>query len=106
MSVFEPGTKILRRGKVHKPTEFGQMVKVQEAEGGVVTDIAVVTEHDAKLLVPSVQRHQEVFGRVPNVVATDRGFFSLNNVREVESMGVRCVAGPQARPPLSRMARA
>ena len=95
VSVFEPGTKILRRGKVHKPTEFGQMVKVQEAEGGVVTDIAVVTEHDAKLLVPSVQRHQEVFGRVPNVVATDRGFFSLNNVREVESMGVRCVAVPK-----------
>jgi len=33
VSVFEPDTKILRRGKVHKPTEYGQMVKVQEAEG-------------------------------------------------------------------------
>ena len=58
VSVFEPETKILRRGKAHKPTEFGQMVKVQEAEGGVVTDIAVVNEHDAKLLVPSVEHHQ------------------------------------------------
>ena len=54
VSVFEPDTKILRRGKVHKSTEYGQMVKVQEAEGGIVTDIAVVTEHDSKLLVPSV----------------------------------------------------
>src|SRR5262249_39107919 len=35
VSVFEPETKILPRGKVHKPTEFGQMVKVQEAEGGI-----------------------------------------------------------------------
>ncbi len=95
VSVFEPATKILRRGKVHKPTEFGQMVKVQEAEGGIVTDIAVVTEHDSKLLVPSVEHHRQVFGRVPRVVATDRGFFTLDNVRDVETMGVRCVAVPK-----------
>jgi IS5 family transposase len=95
VSVFEPETKILRRGKVHKPTEFGNMVKVQEAEGGIVTDIAVVTEHDAKLLVPSVEHHKKVFGRVPHVVATDRGFFSLENVRNVAIMGVRCVAVPK-----------
>src|SRR5271165_5878232 len=95
VSVFEPETKILRRGKVHKPTEYGQMVKVQEAEGGIVTDIAVVTEHDAALLVPSVEHHPRVFGRVPRVVATDRGFFSLDNVRDVETMGVHCVAVPK-----------
>lgn len=95
VSVFEPETKILRRGKAHKPTEYGQMVKVQEAEGSIVTDIAVVTEHDAKLLVPSVEHHRNVFGRVPGVVATDRGFFSLENIRIVETMGVRCVAVPK-----------
>ena len=95
VSVFEPETKILRRGKTHKPTEYGRMVKVQEAEGGVVTDIAVVNEHDAKLLVPSVEHHQQVFGRVPRVVATDRAFFSFDNIRDVEGMGVRCVAVPK-----------
>lgn len=36
VSIFETQTKILRRGKAGKPTEFGQMVKVQEAEGGVI----------------------------------------------------------------------
>lgn len=95
VSIFEPETKILRRGKVHKPTEFGQMVKVQEAEGGIVTDIAVVTEHDAKLLVPAVEQHRKVFGRVPHVVASDRGFFSFDNVSDVAAMGVRCVAVPK-----------
>ena len=95
VSVFEPDTKILRRGKTHKPTEYGQIVKVQEAEGGVVTDIAVVTEHDTKLLVPSVEHHRQIFGRVPRVVATDRGFFSLDNIRDVTTMGVRCVAVPK-----------
>jgi transposase, IS5 family len=95
VSIFEPDTRILRRGKAHKPTEYGQMVKVQEAEGGIVTDIAVVTEHDTKLLVPSVEHHRHVFGRVPHIVATDRGFFSLDNVRDVATMGVRCVAVPK-----------
>ena len=95
VSIFESHTRILRRGKAHKPTEYGHMVKVQEADGGIVTDIAVVTEHDAKLLVPSVEHHKKVFGRVPHVVATDRGFFSLDNVRDVAAMGVRCVAVPK-----------
>lgn len=95
VSVFEPQTKILRRGKAGKPTEFGQMVKVQEAEGGLVTDIAVVTEHDSALLVPSVEQHKKVFGRVPHVAATDRGFFSIANVRTIEAMGVRCAAVPK-----------
>jgi IS5 family transposase len=95
VSIFEPNTKILRRGKVHKLTEYGQMVKVQEAEGGIVTDISVVTEHDSKLLVPSVEHHKNVFGRVPHVVATDRGFFSLDNIRDVATMGVHCVAVPK-----------
>jgi IS5 family transposase len=82
VSVFEPHTKIIRRGKAHKPTEFGQMVKVQEAEGGVVTDIAVVNESDHALLVPSVQHHIAIFGRAPHVTATDRGFFySLEHPR-------------------------
>lgn len=95
VSIFEPATRILRRGKAHKPTEFGQMVKVQEAEGGIVTDIAVVTEHDALLLVPSVEKHTQIFGRVPRVVATDRGFFSQKNVERVEALGVKCAAIPK-----------
>lgn len=95
VSVFEPHTRILRRGKAHQPTEFGQMVKVQEAEGGIVTDISVVTEHEALLLVPALEHHQHVFGHVPTVAATDRGFFSLENIRQAEQMGVRTVAVPR-----------
>jgi IS5 family transposase len=95
VSVFEPHTKILRRGKVHKPTEFGQVVKVQEAEGGIVTDIGVVTETDHALLVPSVLHHKEIFGRAPHTAATDRGFFSIDNVRNAEALGVKCAAIPK-----------
>ena len=32
---------------------------------------------------------------MPRVVATDRAFFSFDNIRDVEGMGVRCVAVPK-----------
>jgi len=95
VSVFEPHTKIIRKGKTNKPTEFGRVVKVQEAEGGVVTDIGVTDGGDAALLVPSVERHATILGRVPTTVATDRGFFNTDNVYRIEAMGVRCAAVPK-----------
>jgi IS5 family transposase len=32
LSVFEPSTEVIRKGKAGKPNEFGKMVKLQEAE--------------------------------------------------------------------------
>lgn len=32
LSVFETSTEVIRKGKASKPTEFGKMIKVQEAE--------------------------------------------------------------------------
>ena len=41
VTIFEPWAQIIRKGKLDRPTEFGVVVKVQEAEGGIVTDVAV-----------------------------------------------------------------
>src|SRR5262249_47805986 len=41
VSVFEPSSEVIRRGKASKPTEFGKMVKIQEAENQIVTDYEV-----------------------------------------------------------------
>lgn len=96
LSLFEPYAQILRRGKLHKPTEFGMLVKVQEAEGGIVTDVGLVPEKaDAPLLVPSVQRHIAVFGRAPRIVATDRGFYSMEGERKLGELGVKRVVLPK-----------
>ena len=32
LSVFEPSTEVIRKGKASKPNEFGKMIKLQEAE--------------------------------------------------------------------------
>jgi len=41
VSIFEPTTEIIRKGKASKPTEFGKMVKIQEGENQIITDYAV-----------------------------------------------------------------
>jgi IS5 family transposase len=40
VSIFEPGSEIIRKGKASKPTEFGKMVKIQEAENQIITNWA------------------------------------------------------------------
>jgi IS5 family transposase len=95
VSIFEPHTQIIRKGKKHKPTEFGRTVKVQEAEGGVVTDIAVVDVHDAALVESSIVVHEKHFGRVPHVVSADRGFYSTANIARAGELGVRHVVIPK-----------
>jgi transposase, IS5 family len=96
LSIFEPHTEIIRKGKTSKPNEFGNVVKVQEAENQIITHYEVFAERpeDSRLLVPAVEQHQRQFGRPPRMVAADTGFYSLKNERTIQAMGVRRVAVP------------
>ena len=96
LSLFETATEATRKGKAAKPTEFGKLVKIQEAEHQVVTDYAVYPERptDHSLLLPAIERHQVLFDRVPELVAADAGFFSAENERRAQAAGVRRVAIP------------
>jgi IS5 family transposase len=90
ISIIEPTARILRRGKLHKPTEFGRLVIVQEADGGIVTDVCTTNAgHDSQLLVRAVERHIDVFDRAPPMVATDRGFYSTQGVARIQELGVQ-----------------
>jgi len=64
--------------------------RARESDGGIVTDIGVAKgKADAPLLVPSVERHRELFGKVPWMVATDRGFYSAEGEAKLREMKVR-----------------
>jgi IS5 family transposase len=95
-SIFEPHTEIIRKGKASKPTEFGKMVQIQEAENQIITVYEVFEERpwDSELLVPAVESHQQMFGRAPRLVAADAAFYSKANEDELHQMGVRRVAVP------------
>lgn len=96
VSVFEPQTEVIRKGKAGKPTEFGKMVKIQEAENQIVTHYEVFEERpsDSALLTPSIERHIEQFGHAPRMAAADAGFFSAANEAKAEELGVQWVAVP------------
>jgi IS5 family transposase len=96
VSIFEPNTEVIRKGKAGKPTEFGKLVKIQEAEKQIVTHYEVFERRpsDSTLLTPSIQRHIEQFGHAPDVAAADAGFFSAANEAEAEQLGVKRVAVP------------
>jgi IS5 family transposase len=76
VSVFEPQTEVIRKGKAGKPNEFGKLVKIQEAENQIVTHYEVFDERpsDSALLTPSLERHVEQFGHAPQLTAADAGF--------------------------------
>ena len=96
VSVFEPQTEIIRKGKASKPTEFGKMVKVQEAENQIVTHYEVYDERpaDSALLIEAVEIHQQQTGKTPALVAADAGFYAQANEKKLDEMGVKNVSVP------------
>jgi IS5 family transposase len=102
LSLFEVHTQAIRKGKAHKPTEFGRLVQVDEVENGIVSsyDIKDGNPNDSDAWAPAISQHKAIFGRAPKVATADRGFFSAANESSARKSGVDHVALP-ARGPLS-----
>lgn len=98
VSLFEPHTQILQRGKAppHE-TEFGHKITYAEVEAGLVSHwqvIATGNPPDDQLLPPLLWQHRKRFGHAPHLLAGDRGFFSLENERLARRMGVKQISIP------------
>ena len=109
VSLFEPHTEIIRKGKLAKPTEFGRLVKIQEAEAQFITDYAVCERGQAEraLWAPALDRHIALFDHAPQLAVADGGFASGANERAAQERGVRHVVLPrQPRETRTRAARA
>jgi IS5 family transposase len=97
VSIFEAHTAIIRRGKVAKPVEYGHKVWFDEVEGGIVTQWRVLNGNpaDKDQWVPSLDAHQQLFGKPPTQASADRGVYSENNEAEAERRGVLRVVLPK-----------
>jgi IS5 family transposase len=96
LSLFEPHTEAIRKGKAAKPTEFGKLVKLHEGENQIIVDYEVFAKRpaDATLLQSTVKRHKELLGRAPELLAADRGFWSPANKKGAMAAGVKKVCIP------------
>jgi transposase, IS5 family len=109
VSLFEPHTEIIRKGKLARPTEFGRRVKIQEAEAQFITDYVVCESRQPErtLWEPALDRHITLFGHAPHLAVADGGFASRANERAAQDRGVRHVVLPrQPHEKRSRIARA
>jgi len=96
LSLFEPSTEVIRKGKAGKPDEFGKMVKLQEAENQIITDYKAYARRPyvSDLLVAAIEAHQALLGRAPHLVAADAAFYSAKNEAAAKAKGVKRVCIP------------
>ena len=96
LSLFEPSTEVIRKGKAGKPNEFGKMVKLQEAENQIVIDYQVYARrpNDSDILIAAIDVHQALLGRTPRLVAADAAFYSNKNEAAAKAKGVKRVCIP------------
>jgi IS5 family transposase len=75
-SIFEPHAELIKRGRRHKPVEFGHAVLLCQTREKFITDYEAF-EHkpaDCDLTVKVIDRHEDLFGETPEVLAGDKGF--------------------------------
>jgi IS5 family transposase len=96
LSLFEPHSQVIRKGKAHKPNEFGRLVRIDEVENGIVSGYEVQEGNpaDSGAWLPALKNHQSCFGKMPEMATADRGYFSAHNESEAKKLGVKKVALP------------
>jgi IS5 family transposase len=94
VSLFEEHTQVIRKGKAHKPTEFGRLVRIDEVENTIVSNVAVAAGNPADVTQweGALGGHRERFGRSPKMATADRGFASAANEKTAADLGVKRVA--------------
>ena len=97
VSIFEPHTDIIRRGKPNKDTEFGHKVWLGEVEGGFIAQYQVLdgNPNDDSQWQPTLQKHVQLFGQPPRQASADRGVHSTANEDFATKLGVKRIVLPK-----------
>ncbi|MBM4043769.1 MAG: ISNCY family transposase [Planctomycetes bacterium] len=87
LSIFEPHTEILIRGKAGKPVEFGHMVHVQQDRSKYITgyEVFLMRPNENELVDSAIEGHRDLFGHYPNELSADKAYYeSMEKIRELE----------------------
>ena len=91
-SVFEEHTDILKKSP--RETVFGHKVFVSTGASSLILDCVVERGNpaDSHYVQPFLERHRQLYGKVPRQSAWDGGFASAANLRWAKEQGVQDVA--------------
>lgn len=97
VSIFEPHTDIIVRGKETRPVEYGHKVWLNEVDGGIVSHYRILAgnPNDQMQWEPSLQAHIATFGHPPDQASADRGVYSALNEQLAQDLGIQFVILPK-----------
>lgn len=101
LSIFEPHTELIKRGKAGRLFEYGHMIQVQQVDGCFITDYEVFSKkpNESLLLPAAIESHQRLFGAPPVEVAADRGYWpGKGALDEIEDQVELVSVGKSGRP--------
>ena len=86
-SIFEPHTDILT--KKNRQTVFGHKITISAGQH-LVFDCVIEDGNpaDSTRTLPMIERHEEIFGRVPESMCFDGAYASCENLRRAKGKGV------------------
>ena len=97
VSLFDPEARAIVKGKLDKPVEFGRTLQLVQDDSGVIVhyEIERGNPSDKTKLVALVRKAKKILKQVPRELATDRGYYSADNLSQLSRMGVRRVGIPK-----------
>ena len=79
------------KGKAHKKYEFGRAFQLGRLGGNfvIVSECTTTRMDDKKSVIPMLDEHEALFGEgTLKSLATDKGYYSLKNVKGAQKQGV------------------
>jgi IS5 family transposase len=97
VSLHDTDARVIAKGRLGRPVEFGYQAQVIDNEDGVVLDyqLNIGNPPDAPQLAPAIRRIIHRTGRPPHAVAADRGYGEAAVERDLHALGVKTVAIPR-----------
>jgi len=89
LSLFEPHTEVLLRGKAGKLIEFGHMILLHQVENKFISDYRVFRKRpsDESMVDSLLRRHEKQFHAYPENFAADKGFYkSMDKLTALETV--------------------
>ena len=97
VSFFDPEARAIVKGKLDKPVEFGRTLQLVQDDSGVIVhyEIHRGNPSDKTELISLVHQTKKVLKQAPRELATDRGYYSSENLNKLSRLGVRRVGIPK-----------
>ena len=97
VSFFDPHARAIVKGKLDKPVEFGRTLQLVQDDSGVIVhyEIERGNPSDKTKLVALVRKAKKILKQVPRELATDRGYYSADNLSQLNRLGVHRVGIPK-----------